>query len=272
MVTRDHTLRRSAERRTLAQHAHLVKVAVWALLASLSPVSFGQSISIEAAPDTPTEKTLPVTSAAKSYPPAELRRLAASFLTQEYAQDARAEIQIGHLDPRVGVKICSTELSLVARDPTGQGGAIHVQVSCDQPVNWTLYVPGVVTLYRQVPIASSDLLRGQQLTDADFQWQEVAVSHYRYKIVTDINQLLGQELKRNLGKGAVFTPATLAPPTLVRRGELVQITADTGGISINVEGTALGDGRLGESVRVRNNQSQRIIAGTVIASRTVKVN
>jgi len=212
------------------------------------------------------------TSPTKVYTPAQLKSLTASFLADYYASNDKVEITLGNLDPRIGQRLCQTPLEFDARDPNDQGGNIHAQINCNDRNNWSLYIPAQVSIFREVPVAAQDLMRGHLLTLEDVHYQALNISNYRYKIITDINELVGKELKRNIGKNTVFAPASLDEPTLIRRNDLVQIISDAGGIVINVEGTALSDGRLSQSIRVRNNQSKRVVSGTVIAAGQVKVN
>lgn len=206
------------------------------------------------------------------YAPAQLKSLTASFLADYYAGENKIEINVGNIDPRVGQRSCQTPLVFDPRDPNGQGGNIHIQINCNDTISWSLYIPAQIAIYKEVPVAAQDLMRGQVISPDDIHYQEVNLSNYRYKIIKDINELAGKELKRNIGKNTVFIPTAIDEPTLVRRNDVVQIVTDIGGIRVNVEGVALGDGRLSQSIRVRNNQSKRIVSGIVIASGVVKVN
>jgi flagella basal body P-ring formation protein FlgA len=78
-------------------------------------------------------------------------------------------------------------------------------------------------------------------------------------------------LKRPMPSGSVFTPREVMPKRLVRRGEPVMILAQSGGMTVRVEGEALMDGHHGQMIRVQNSRSGREITAEVIAASTVRV-
>lgn len=213
----------------------------------------------------------PLTTAATIYNPTQIKNLAANFLADHYAQDGKVEIFVSNLDPRTGQKSCNDALIFEPKDPTGQGGNIHVQIKCDSPQTWSLYLPAQVSIYKEVPIAAQDLMRGAVVTLEDISYQEVNISSFRQQIITDINSLIGQEVKRNLGKGTTFTTSALDAPTVIRRNDLIDIETQVGSIKVTAPGIALSDGRLGQVIRAKNSQSDRILNGTVIASGRVRV-
>jgi flagella basal body P-ring formation protein FlgA len=47
---------------------------------------------------------------------------------------------------------------------------------------------------------------------------------------------------------------------------VIDLEAQAGSIKVSTSGTALTDGRLGQKIRIKNNQSDRIVTGTVVAS------
>ena len=64
---------------------------------------------------------------------------------------------------------------------------------------------------------------------------------------------------------------TLFAPRLVTRGSIVTMKIETPSLTVTAQGRALQDGKLGDTVRVTNTQSNRMIEGTVESDGTVKV-
>lgn len=76
----------------------------------------------------------------------------------------------------------------------------------------------------------------------------------------------GSKARVALQPGAEIRPALLEqpkPPLLIKRNKLVRIKVQGPGWLITALGKALDDGRLGEVIRVRNVDSNKIIAGRV---------
>jgi len=78
-------------------------------------------------------------------------------------------------------------------------------------------------------------------------------------------------LRRALQTGTVLTPQMVEPPRLVQRGQRVLLLAETGSVAVRVEAEAMGNGALGDRVRVRNLSSQNIVEGRVLSHGVVGV-
>ena len=72
--------------------------------------------------------------------------------------------------------------------------------------------------------------------------------------------LCGKRLRRALTAGSVVHAADVESVPLVRRGEVVDIVARVGAIEVRVPGLAREDGRAGETVRVKNMASRRLVS------------
>lgn len=78
------------------------------------------------------------------------------------------------------------------------------------------------------------------------------------------------ETNRHLRSGEVIRASDLRPAALVRRGETVTLTVVRGSLQIVTRVEALGDGRLGDKVNVRNPDSGRTFSGIVTGRAMVK--
>jgi flagella basal body P-ring formation protein FlgA len=73
--------------------------------------------------------------------------------------------------------------------------------------------------------------------------------------VTDAGQAIGRELNRRLSSGELIRRSHLAPPKCAKRGEIVRVRCEVSGMTISMNAQALDDGRLGDTVRLRNPTS-----------------
>ncbi|MEO8633747.1 MAG: flagellar basal body P-ring formation chaperone FlgA [Gemmatimonadales bacterium] len=76
----------------------------------------------------------------------------------------------------------------------------------------------------------------------------------------------GWVVRRTLGPGTPLDLAHVAPPPLVEAGQPVRIVWYEGSVSIALQGTAMNDAAMGESVRVRTGGRTGVIRGLVTAS------
>ncbi len=207
-----------------------------------------------------------------AYSQLQLKQEVANFLAQAYKQipHERISIDVGNLDNRVSLSRCTVPIEFTAQDPTGLGGNISVKAQCPGHPKWTLWVPAIVTVYQEIPVAVQDIPRGQMITKAHLTQALINISTVRQSFLADSQAIVGQEAKRNIGKGEVFRTAQLDSPTAVKRGDTVILESISGSIKVSSSGTAMTDGRMGQKIRVKNESSDRVITGVVKAQGLVQ--
>jgi flagella basal body P-ring formation protein FlgA len=136
---------------------------------------------------------------------------------------------------------------------------------------FVLPVTGHVSIKRNVPILAHRLEAGTKISAADLDWIQVPEERITADVVTEPEQLIGRELRRDTVEGGILHSHDVMPPQLVKRGSLVTMKIETPYISMTAQGKAQQDGAQGEVVRVVNTQSNRTVEGVVIAPDTVEI-
>jgi flagella basal body P-ring formation protein FlgA len=126
-------------------------------------------------------------------------------------------------------------------------------------------------MFGEVLMASRFLPRDTILTAADLRAERRDLTTLPGEFETVPARLLGKQLRRSLSIGALIPPRAVATPQLIKRGERVTVSVRQTGMEISSSGIALSDAALGERLRVRNEASQRMIEGTVIAAHQIAV-
>jgi flagella basal body P-ring formation protein FlgA len=75
----------------------------------------------------------------------------------------------------------------------------------------------------------------------------------------------------SLRPGMVLRTSHLQLPVLVKRNEEVELIARGKNFIVKAKGVALENGRLGEVIRVRNKDSQKVVFAKVVGERLVEV-
>ncbi len=184
----------------------------------------------------------------------------------------RSEIVMGNLDSRLRLARCEQPLSAQLAPGSRFSGKTTVHVRCDSASPWTVYLNADINLYAEALHSSGPLSRGDIITKADLEYVEVDLSQIRHGYFTEMEQLLGQQLKRRLPQNRLIKANYVEPPTLVKRGELVSIVAENRGYSVKMSGIAMSNGSKGERVQVRNSSSKRIVEGVVQQLGVVSIN
>lgn len=201
-----------------------------------------------------------------------IRSKVAQFLTDEYvqAQAIKVEVKVGGLDNRLRLAKCDQNLGMTSKDTTSAGGNINVQVECKGSSTWTILVPAQAKVYRSVAVASRNLQRGEVINTGDLTTEVKDVSELRLGFALTSEALIGKELKYIVNKGEAFRNSVLDAPLVIKRGDTVTMEAAAGDISVKTSATAISDGRIGQQIRVKNNQSARVVNAKVISEGKVQ--
>ncbi|MYM27769.1 flagellar basal body P-ring formation protein FlgA [Duganella sp. CY15W] len=103
----------------------------------------------------------------------------------------------------------------------------------------------------RIAVMANDLAAGKVLADEDLLLERHDVSGVTDSI-TDPQDAVGMSGKRALRAGEVLRKGLLSSPTVVKRGEPVNIIARREQIEVSMAGEALDAGARGDTVRVRN--------------------
>lgn len=74
---------------------------------------------------------------------------------------------------------------------------------------------------------------------------------------------VGRVANKSIYQGVTLTSANTLPDVTVKRGQEIVVIASTGAVTIRGLGTALQDGRVGESIRVKRGDSKKILSGRI---------
>jgi len=136
---------------------------------------------------------------------------------------------------------------------------------------FSVAVTGRLLVKRPVPVLVKRLEAGSVIGVADLDTMMVPEDRVNNSVITDKNQLLGREIKRDTDEGEVMHVHDVIPPRMVTRGSLVTMKIETPLMIVTAQGKCLQDGTDGEVVRVTNTQSNRIIEATVTGPGVVTV-
>ncbi|MCR9261244.1 MAG: flagellar basal body P-ring formation chaperone FlgA [Pseudomonadaceae bacterium] len=143
-------------------------------------------------------------------------------------------------------------------------GRVPVHVRCLGPANWSLYASAEVKVAIKVITTRRAISRGEMILAGDLAVKTQWLQQSRRNHIADIDAAVGKVARRALRADMVLNSNHLEAPMAVDKGERVRIIANSGRVSITSYGTAMGSGRIGEQIQVRNDSSARIIRPWVI--------
>jgi len=167
------------------------------------------------------------------------------------------------LDSRLQLPLCDRPLGAFLLPGQRESGFLSVGVRCEGGHPWTLYNKVRVKAYRDVVVLKNAVRQGSMLTEADLGLEKRDLAALRGSYFTSFDPIVNRPVKRTLAAGAVLSPEWLSVPKMIRRGQKVIIQAESSHFAVKMSGQALSDGEAGQRIRVRNDQSARIVEGTV---------
>lgn len=188
----------------------------------------------------------------------------------ETADDVR--VRVVPIDRRLRLARCTGPVIAFLPSAAQTTGNTTVGLRCDGSTQWELFVSARVIASAPVLVAARPLARGTILDAGDLRSEKHDLSRLQRGYETQIDRLVGKQLKRRLRAGAVITPQLLTSPVLVRRGKTVPIIVERNGMKVRGTGVALGDAAAGETLRARSPSSSRIVEGRVNEAGELRIN
>ena len=132
-------------------------------------------------------------------------------------------------------------------------------------------VTGRATDVVRIPVLNRAVSRGQIISKNDIDWTEVSPSRVQGTVVSDPADLIGKAARRPLRADSPLRTADVQEPILIGKNTLVTLVAAGPNLMLTTVGRSLDDGAKGEVIRVMNNQSHKLVQGTVISANEVRV-
>lgn len=114
----------------------------------------------------------------------------------------------------------------------------------------------------QILTYARDIAAGEILASSDVIWGKAAAAPS--DAAHDPDALIGMTARRPLRAGAAALTRDVSAPILVKAGEVITVTFHAEGISLSLQGKALGAGAMGETLNVENTTSKKTIQAVVI--------
>lgn len=182
----------------------------------------------------------------------------------------RAEIEVGTLDSRLRLAPCQ-RVEPHLPPGTRLWGRSRIGLRCtDGPVAWNVFLPIHVRVWGPGWVLRRPVVPGETLTAQHAESTEVEWTAHRDSVLVAPQDWVGREAVRGLAAGQVLRTGSVRPARAFALGSVVRVRVEGLGFTLTATGEALGEGRVGESVRVRL-ANRRVLTGTVLDAQTVSV-
>jgi flagella basal body P-ring formation protein FlgA len=141
--------------------------------------------------------------------------------------------------------------------------ALNVEVQVDGKLQVIVPLVLLVRTFADVPVLCRAVPRGETLRESDVAAQRIETTELTALPPSDVASLLGLTARHDLREGNPLDPADFEMPVLVRRNDSVTLVFAKGGLRAESFGIARDSGTLGETVRVENLSTKKVVIGRV---------
>ena len=153
------------------------------------------------------------------------------------------------------------------RGPT----VVRAEILVDGETQRTLTLTVDTRFNRKVLVTTRSLRREQSFSSDMVEWVERDITDLEDGFFTDFAELADLQVKRPIGFDRILTHRHVEKIPVVRRGDEVVLVVATSHLRISTQGMALQDGAVGKRIRVRNQDSGKVVQGEILDRQTVRV-
>lgn len=171
------------------------------------------------------------------------------------------------IDERVDIPMCISALKFSSSPEALSQSNVMVKAQCHEN-DWYLFMVVKATETQPVVVLSSAVSPGTLLTTSNLKVVNMNKKRLRSSTFADIKDVLGARIKRRVTAGRPVNPNNLC---FVCKGDSVTISAGTANMKVKTSGVALEDGRMGETIQVKNRRSNKKIYARVASTGHVEI-
>lgn len=132
-------------------------------------------------------------------------------------------------------------------------------------------VSAYIEVWQEVVLAARPLGRNQPITREDLQIERMNMARVPANALLRLDQAIGRRANRAIAVNSILRVDQVDLPPVVRKGDVVQVLAESGRLKITTQAVAQENGGLGQRIQVMNLASKKNVHARIIDAQTVKV-
>ncbi|MFQ3189487.1 MAG: flagella basal body P-ring formation protein FlgA [Paraglaciecola sp.] len=177
------------------------------------------------------------------------------------------DVETMPIDKRVQIPACHSSLTFSSSPEALSQSNVSVKAQCDNN-DWYMFIVVKATETQRVVVISSAVSPGTLLTADNTRVVNMDKKRLRRSTFADIEDVVGARIKRRVSAGRPVDPNNLC---YVCKGDNVTISAGNPSMRVKTSGVALEDGRMGETIQVKNRRSNIKIYARVSSTGQVEI-
>lgn len=187
--------------------------------------------------------------------------------------DAEMEIELPGLVPPMIPSGSWSQVTVegVSVEPPGSRFQATLVVLADGTATQRMRVAGRAVATVPVVVATRRMALGEVVGGHDARLVRMRAERVRPGHAQQLEQVVGQELRRPMAADQGYAIVDLGPPSIVQKNGLVTLLLESPGVSLTAQGRALEAAARGAAVPVMNLASRNIVEGIAVAPGRVRV-
>lgn len=153
-----------------------------------------------------------------------------------------------------------------------QSAITRVQIIVDDKEIKSFGVPVKIQVWDKVWVATDTIYRGETFSASNIKLEEKEISLIAEKAAREDVSLEGNLVKKSFAPGEIIDKRFVESVPTVMKNNQVSLIFKTSTITVNLPGEALDNGKMGDYIRVRNQNYKKEYIGKVIGANAVLVN
>jgi flagella basal body P-ring formation protein FlgA len=125
--------------------------------------------------------------------------------------------------------------------------------------------------YLSAPAAKHRISKGKVIDEDDIIMNDFAIDLFKSTTIIEPNKIIGMVSKINIDQNSLFKTNDLKPLIIVAKGDLVTLEFTRNNLEIKTTGVALDSGGLDDLIKVRVQDTKKVIVGKILSSSLVQV-
>ena len=135
--------------------------------------------------------------------------------------------------------------------------------------NW---IVAKLKINKLVAVSNRTIQKNETIGENDIRWENREIDAFIKSAILDKQEIIGRKAGRIIRPNSVITESLMEKKLFVRRGDMATLVARLKGIKATSTVKVLANGSYGDTVRVMNTQSKKIISAVVTGKNTLEVN
>ena len=130
---------------------------------------------------------------------------------------------------------------------------------------------GVYYKYLSAPAAKHRIYKGKVIDEDEVIMNNFPINLIKPTTIIEPNQVVGMVSKRNIDQNSLFKANDLKPLIIIAKGDLVTVQFTRSNLEIKAAGTALNSGGLGNIIKVKIHDTNKVVIGKILSSSLVQI-